>query len=210
MPLLEHCMNVRARRAQVVLVCGPSGAGKSRFADATGLPVVRLDDFYRSGNDPALPRSSDGAVDWDDPRSWDADGALDALEALCRDGGADLPVYDIASDGVVGTRRVVLGEARVLVAEGIFAAEIIGACRDRGLLALALSLRSKPYVTFWRRLFRDVRERRKPVRILVRRGVRLMRIEKEVVARHQSCGALVVSSEAGVAMVDAAIVEATG
>ena len=34
----------------------PRASGKSRLAAATGLPVLRLDDFYRSGDDPALPR----------------------------------------------------------------------------------------------------------------------------------------------------------
>ena len=71
-------------KARVVLVGGPSGAGKSRLATSTGLPIVSLDDFYRDGDDPALPRSSSGLVDWDDPRAWHADAAVAALSRALR------------------------------------------------------------------------------------------------------------------------------
>lgn len=66
-----------ARLARVVILSGPSGSGKSRLAArlqaARGWPIVRLDDFYRDGGDPALPMTDLGAtrlVDWDDSRSW--------------------------------------------------------------------------------------------------------------------------------------------
>ena len=39
--------------ARVVLIGGASGSGKSRIAEQSGLPVLRLDDFYREGDDPA-------------------------------------------------------------------------------------------------------------------------------------------------------------
>ena len=40
--------------ASVIVLAGPSGAGKSRLAERIGLPVLRLDDFYKSGDDPTL------------------------------------------------------------------------------------------------------------------------------------------------------------
>ncbi len=49
--------------ARVVLLAGPSGTGKSHLAELVGLPVVRLDDFYRDGDDDAMPRSPIGIVD---------------------------------------------------------------------------------------------------------------------------------------------------
>jgi uridine kinase len=187
--------------ARVVLLGGPSGAGKTRLADRTGLPVVRLDDFYRNGDDPALPRSADGLVDWDDPRSWHAEAAVAALLALCRTGAADLPVYDIAHDGVVGTQRVVLAGSPLVVAEGIFAAEIIASCRELGVLAAALCVRQNRYVTWWRRLVRDVRERRKAVPVLVRRGWHLLSVERAVVEHHVRLGATCVSPAEGRRMI---------
>ena len=121
-------------RARVIVLAGPSGAGKSRLAERLGLPVLRLDDFYKNGGDPTLPRITSGAnsglVDWDHPDSWLPDDALDAIGRLCVDGRAEVPVYDIAQDGRCGSQVLDLGGSRFFVAEGIFAQEVVPACRD--------------------------------------------------------------------------------
>lgn len=193
--------------SHVVIVAGPSGVGKSRHAAATGLPVLRLDDFYRSGDDPCLPRISHGAnaglVDWDDPRSWHADEALRAVEELATTGRAVVPLYDIAHNGPSGSHELVLAGAGLFVAEGIFAEEIVSACRSRGLLAEAFCLRQHPLVTFWRRLSRDLREHRKPPVVLVRRGWALMRAQQQVIARAEARGCTVVSPAEATARIHA-------
>ncbi|MEU4889078.1 MULTISPECIES: ATP-binding protein [Streptomyces] len=177
-------------RAHVVLLTGPSGSGKSSLAARTGLPVLNLDDFYREAGDPALPRLPDGSgTDWDSPLSWDADAAVAAVGALCRTGRAAVPVYDIATSSRTGEVTLGLGDAPLFVAEGIFAADIIERCRAEGLLADALCLRGRPSTTFRRRLLRDLREGRKSVTVLLRRGWRLMRSERGIVARQSALGA---------------------
>jgi uridine kinase len=185
--------------AEVVVVAGPSGSGKSRLCRrleaSLGMPGVNLDDFYKSGDDPTLPRLPSGEVDWDDPASWSREEALDALERLCRTGAADVPVYDISRDGRTGVRRVRLGGAPYFVAEGLFAQEVIGGCSARGLLADAVCVRNPRLVTFWRRLSRDLREHRKPPLLLLRRGWRLMRAEPAVVAHAVACGAVAMRPE---------------
>ena len=183
--------------AQVIVVAGPSGSGKSRLCRrlhaALGVPTVNLDDFYKNGDDPTLPRleiaPGHEMVDWDDPASWSCDDALDALERLCHDGAADLPVYDISRDGRVGSTRTTLGGSTYVVAEGLFAQEVVAGARERGLLADAVCVRNHRLVTFWRRLTRDLREHRKPPMVLLRRGWMLMRAEPDVVAHAVSCGA---------------------
>ena len=175
-------------RARVVLLAGPSGAGKSRLAEQVGLPVVRLDDFYRDGDDDAMPRSPLGIVDWDDPRSWDGDRAVAALEQLCATGTANLPIYDIAADGTVGHRPVTTGDSPLIVAEGIFADQITGALRDRDLLATAICVYHHRVVTFVRRFQRDLREHRKPPLTLLRRGLLLLRDDPQVVRRCVDAG----------------------
>ncbi|MFG1627299.1 uridine kinase [Kribbella sp. NPDC049227] len=169
--------------SRVVLLAGPSGAGKSRLAELVGLPVVRLDDFYRDGGDEAMPRSPLGIVDWDDPRSWDGDRAVAALEQLCTTGSAELPIYDIAADGTVGHRPVSTQGSPLIIAEGIFADQITGRLRERGLLAAAICLRHHRLVTFARRFQRDLREHRKPPFTLLRRGLLLLRDDPQVVRR---------------------------
>ena len=179
-------------RAQVIVLAGPSGSGKSRLCRRLGLPFVNLDDFYKDGDDPSLPRialpGGEVIADWDHPGSWLCDEAVDALEQLCRDGAAEVPVYEIAKDGRTGHRKVDRGDAPYLVAEGSFAQEVVGDCRARGLLADAICVTNHPMVTFWRRLTRDLREHRKPPLVLLRRGWLLMRQEPRVVAHAVALG----------------------
>jgi uridine kinase len=149
--------------------------------------VLTLDDFYRDGDDPALPQRF-GIVDWDDAASWDAATAVDVIERLCTDGASDVPVYDIPTSRRTGTVRLDLAEARFFVAEGVFAAEVVAECRTLGVLADAVCLQLHPVVTFGRRLLRDLAESRKPPLTLVRRGVALARAEPQLVRRWTDLG----------------------
>ncbi len=178
-----------------MLLAGASGSGKTSLTRRVGLPVLALDDFYRNAEDDVLtdplPRRF-GIVDWDDPASWDAGGALAAIVQLCREGAADVPVYDIPTSRRTGTHRLDLAGAPIFVAEGIFAAELVAPLRalpdgDR-LLADALCLTLHPAVTFGRRLLRDLAEMRKPPLTLVRRGLALARTEAALVERWTAQG----------------------
>lgn len=173
-------------RARVIVLAGPSGSGKSRLAERIGLPVLRLDDFYKSAGDPTLPLITEGAnagiVDWDVPESWLLGDAMAAIDELCRTGRAEVPIYEIAQNGRCGQRTLDLGDHDLFIAEGIFAQEVTGPCEEVGLLAAAYCVRQHPMVTFWRRLTRDLREHRKPPLVLLRRGLVLMRDQRRVVS----------------------------
>jgi len=183
--------------ARVVVVAGPSGSGKSRLAHRLGLPRLHLDDFYKDGDDPSLPRvrlpnlkSAGGAsiVDWDSPASWNEADALATIAELCTRGAAAVPTYDIAGSRRTGTHTLDLAGARLFIAEGIFAPEVVAGCRDRGLLADAICLTQHPALTFLRRLGRDLREQRKPPWVLVRRGLYLAREQRTVVEHAAALG----------------------
>ncbi|MCY1653311.1 uridine kinase [[Kitasatospora] papulosa] len=175
---------------RVVLLAGPSGSGKSSLAARSGLPMLRLDDFYKEANDPTLPRVTGSAdIDWDSALSWDADAAVAAVAELCATGRTTVPLYDIATSSRTGRETLDIERTPLFVAEGIFAAEIVERCQELGLLADALCLRGRPMTTFRRRLLRDLREGRKSVPFLLRRGWRLMRAERGIVARQTALGA---------------------
>jgi len=180
----------------VIVIAGPSGSGKTRLCRRLGLPVLNLDDFYKDGDDPTLPiiDLAGGApiVDWDSPVSWHLADAVDTIERLCLDATADVPTYDIAQSRRTGHHVLDLADARCFVAEGIFAQEVVAESRRRGLLADAICLTQHPVVTFFRRLSRDLREHRKPPGVLVRRGLRLLREQRRVVAHAEALGCRVV------------------
>ncbi len=173
---------------RAVLLAGPSGSGKSTLAAHLGWPVLRLDDFYRDGDDPLLPRDEHGRADWDDVGSWNADKALQAVIELSDTGRVEAPVYSISEDRAVGAQTIELGGAPAFIAEGLFADLLVGGAREAGVLRDAIVLAPSPPVTFVRRFARDVAEARKPVPTLVRRGLRLMREQPQVVRRCVSAG----------------------
>jgi len=184
---LTELRTVSIRNARVVLLAGPSGSGKSYIARRTELPVLCLDDFYKNGHDPTLPRAH-GIVDWDSPESWDGTAAVNAIVELAHVGASKIPIYDIAHSRRSDDRLFRLDGSPIFMAEGIFAAEIVERCREAGVLADALAVQRPPAVTFVRRLVRDLREHRKPPLVLVTRGIRLWQHDHDILRRQVTLG----------------------
>lgn len=175
-----------------MLLAGPSGSGKSHLAAHLGWPVLRLDDFYRDDDDPLLPRDATGLADWDAPDSWDTAAAVAAVVELARTGRVEAPTYSLSESRRTGCHAVVLGDAPAFIAEGLFADRLVEECRAAGVLVDAIVLSPNALVTFARRFVRDVAEARKPVPVLARRGLRLLREQPDVVRRCARAGMRVV------------------
>ena len=179
-------------RAVVVLLAGPSGSGKSHVARLSACPRLSLDDFYLDVDHPGLPRTL-GIVDWDDLASWDTAGAMAAIVGLCATGETRVPTYDISASRRVGHRALDLEGASCFVAEGLFAPDLVERCRAAGVLGDALYLDRPRLLTMVLRFARDVREHRKPIGVLIRRGVALFRAEPAVRTRALALGCRAVS-----------------
>ncbi len=173
---------------RLVLIAGPSGSGKSRLAHVTGCPALRLDDFYFDADHPDMPRSPIGIIDWDDPRSWDADSALSALSALVTYGEVEVPAYSISESRRTGSHLLSLDGATCLTAEGIFAIDFLAVCQRAGLATEAIYIDRPGAVVFWLRLRRDLSKKRKPPMILVRRGLALWRAQPALRRKAMAAG----------------------
>lgn len=189
---------------RLVLLAGASGSGKSRLGRAAGALVVRLDDFYLDGDAPGLPRTPHGFVDWDDVRTWDAGGACAALEALLRDGGCPAPEYSIAESRRLGWRSLDLEGRGAVIAEGIFAIELLEVARGRGLPVDALYLDRHRTLVALLRLRRDLAQKRKPLPVLLRRGLALWRAQPGLRRRALDAGFEPVSMRRALALLGAA------
>ena len=113
-----------------------------------------------------------------------------------------MPIYDIAKDGRTGSHALDLGEHGSVRGRGdLRPGDRAARCHEAGLLAAAYCVRQHPMVTFWRRLTRDLREHRKPPLVLVRRGLALLRDQRNVVAHAVELGCEPVTPDEALAKV---------
>lgn len=213
-PIILHCMSESGFAdvpCKIILITGPSGSGKSSIAQRVGAFSVRLDDFYHPATAENLPMVDGSLVDWDHVDSWNRQAALSALVELCQTGQTQAPVYDIPTSSIVGTHPIRLPEnTHAVIAEGIFAAHLIPALRERGLLLDALCIARWRWRNAFFRFIRDVKKSRKPLPVLIRRGLYLTKREPGQIREWMALGCRPLRSlEAAVASVRQTLAEAS-
>jgi uridine kinase len=161
---------------------------------------LNLDDFYYDADHPDLPRTL-GIVDWDDPATWNGTAAVRAMEELLETGAAEVPRYDISRSAAVGSHRLLLGESDCFIAEGIFAIEAARLCRESGITTESLYLDRPRALVVILRFVRDVREHRKSLSVLLRRGLALLKAEPQLRRRALAAGFRPVSVEQALAVI---------
>lgn len=99
----EVADRITAEGIKVLLLAGPSGAGKTTTANliadavrARGFDalIVSLDNFYRDHNDPAYPRLSSGARDYESCDALQLPRIRDCLARILRGEDFLIPKYD--------------------------------------------------------------------------------------------------------------------
>lgn len=181
-----QCSSFSPAPRRIILLAGPTASGTQKLSARSGLPTVPLDHFYLDPDHPGLPRR-DGVVDWEDPRSWDADAALVALTSLAYRGEAEIPSSSTPRSQREERHTREVGDAPVILAEGVFAAELIAPLTAAGLLAGALVLHRPAPLALFLRLARGIREARTPVSRLIRHGsFRPQRDRDDLPRRHDA------------------------
>ncbi|MGC3955877.1 MAG: uridine kinase [Propionicimonas sp.] len=173
---------------QLFLVAGASGSGKSRLAHASDCLQFRLDDFYFDADHPGHVLTDYGIIDWDDPASWDAAAAVAALRRLLDTGEVEVPQYSISESRAVGRHTVALNDCRCVVAEGIFAVELLAHLEAAGIAVTPIYLDRPGWLVFALRLRRDLAGHRKPPLVLLRRGWALWRAQPDLKRRALAAG----------------------
>ncbi len=150
--------------------------GANERAEQDGQPEVRV------------PITSYGIIDWDDPAVWDAGAALEALRELMQNGEVEVPEYSIPLSRAVGRHSLRLDGRTCILAEGIFAIEMLGHLQDAGIPATAIYLDRPGWLVFLLRLRRDLALKRKPPHVLLRRGLALWRAQPALKRRALAAG----------------------
>lgn len=156
-----------------VVICGESGTGKSFATRRLATGVIALDSFYLAPTT-EMPTWA-GRVDWEAVETYDLSAAIAAVLALCSEGTADLPEYDLSTDRPTGrTRRVTrLGDSAI--AEGIFGADVARGLRSSGLEVDLYLLKYQPLALVAQRVRRDLAEKRLPPWFALARSARLLK-----------------------------------
>ena len=76
-----------------------------------------------------------------------------------------------------------MGDATAVVAEGIFALDLLDPCLRAGMEVLPIWLDRPRWFNFARRLIRDLRQHRKSPPVLIRRGLALCQAEPALRSR---------------------------
>lgn len=183
----------------VVLIGGASGSGKSYVARTYGRPHVELDNFYRDGAEHTpeapFPMTDYGEIDWDHPGTWNAEAACRFLVQLATVGEAESPVYSISVSAAVGTQTLRCTEGPI-AAEGLFASEILAPLRAQGIPVEAYYIAEPRALTAAARFIRDLREARKPVPFLLKRGYSLYKADRALRDSYAAAGFRMVSKSA--------------
>ena len=160
---LDHIEQILLSRPGIGLVSisGITCSGKTYLArtlerdlDALDLDttVIHLDDFFRSHNDPDIPKDAHGHPIFDMHSSFHTDEFISAVSALACGRAASIPRYDLSRNERMPGTTVRAEDA--VIAEGLFANSFL---KRASLEAIAVYVETPLDVCLARRIERDVK-----------------------------------------------------
>ncbi len=183
-------------------IAGGSGSGKTTFvnkvitrAGELSVLCIHQDSYYHVQPPEHLKVNGDSNFDHPDAFDWNL---LEEHLTSLREGRAiHVPIYDFSSSRRVGTEKVAVGPAKVVIFEGIFA---LWQEQIRKMLDLKVYLHVDADIRFIRRLHRDVRERGRNLDSIIRQYYDTVRpMHHEFLEPTQSYADLVVGEETDIA-----------
>ena len=126
----------------VVLISGPSGSGKTstayeiaRFLNKEydcSSSVISLDNYFRSNNEPDMPRDKDGNIDLESPYCVDLELLKEHLRLLEAGEEFMMPEFDFKLQGRSGYTPFKREKGSIAILEGIHALNplVTGDCGD--------------------------------------------------------------------------------
>jgi uridine kinase len=150
-------VDTMSRKPLLVAVAGPSCSGKTTLARALAEAIppaalLALDRYYLDL--PGLSAEERAARNYDEPAAFDWPLFTAHLDALGRGEAVDAPVYDFATHGRAGTRRV--ASAPLVIVEGLMPWALPGLCDHYGL---RVYVEADDALCLGRRVARDTAER---------------------------------------------------
>ena len=121
---------VKNHNIRLILLAGPSGSGKTTTANLISDAirelgeesiVISLDDFYKTHDDPAYPKSESGEHDYECPEALDLELIAKTLKAITDGEGFSVPKYDFKTGSRQFFKEYPSAKDRCVVIEGLHA-----------------------------------------------------------------------------------------
>jgi uridine kinase len=161
----------------LVLIAGGSGSGKSYVASHIATEdtiLIHMDDFYLSEDDPRIPLRS-GRPDWESRDSVDMAELCTAVENILKRIPTSIPRYDMQQSRRCGEQIINPLNARIVIVEGVFVFDLFPA---QAALIMRLLLVCPPIPLFFRRIRRDLHEKRRGLSAALLHALGLLKCDR--------------------------------
>lgn len=149
------CKNIHenVEERPIVLISGPSGSGKTSTANEIARiltneyecksSVISLDNYFRSNNEPDMPRDENGNIDLESPYCTDLALLREHIDLLHECKEFEMPVFDFKAQSRSGYVPFKRERGSVVIMEGIHALNPLVTGDNNFELCIYVSVRTR-------------------------------------------------------------------